>query len=261
MHVSFFSREGLSRLLILLGCLCIIVPISYEVLQYPWFTLNNAMANEIDPGEAALPDFEYINYHDLLEEFREGSLVNLRSRQTAILPGEYIDEEEDEEEDIDPYLAYLQYAHENFILLGGIKIPRLGISENLFEGTWGQLIVGVGHSPGTAMPGGEGNCVISGHRVPALYSGKQPFRYLDALQDGDIVSISFGEVVYEYEVYDRFIVEKYATWVLQPLRIESHVLTLVTCDPVVGPADRLHRLIVRARLIGAEPKNSEDGGL
>ena len=252
MAMSRKTRKLISGLCILVGALCIIVPLGYEAVNYPWMTLFNPNANEIVLADAQEPEVEYINYRDISEQFREGSRGDLSQYGPSILPGSP-EEETPPPEEVDPYTAYLEYANSTFILLGNLKIPRLNVSENLFEGTWGQLIVGVGHTPGTAMPGQPGNCVISGHRVHALYSGKQPFRYLDSLIPGDIITIDFDGALHTYEVYIQFIVEKTDLWVLYPLKEEPNALTLITCDPVIGGNDRPNRLIVRARLISSEP--------
>jgi len=259
------SLPKLANWLIAFGIICIAIPLGLEIYNYPWATINNAQANEIRLPNAPLPSFPYINYSDLQEALLTESRLTRTPSRAAILPGlagqtsavleeEEVEEETEEEEPwVDPYIAYLEYANANFILLGNVKIPRLALSENLFEGTDGQLIVGVGHVPGTAMPGEEGNCAISAHRVHALYSGKQPFRYLDSLQEDDLVQLVFQGYEYTYAVYTSMIVTKYDTWVLLPIKDESHILTLITCDPVIGSADRLNRLIVFARLVKIEP--------
>jgi sortase A len=131
-------------------------------------------------------------------------------------------------------------------LLGSIKIPRINISENLFMGTGGQMRHGAGHLAGTPMPGERGNVVIAAHRV--MSGGKQPFRHLDLLRNGDAVAVKFGDETFTYEVFDSFIVNERDLWVLYPLGGETHMLTLVTCDPVVSVGRRENRLIVRARL-------------
>jgi sortase A len=133
------------------------------------------------------------------------------------------------------------------VLLGSVKIPRINISENLFVGTDIQTQYGLGFLDGSALPGAEGNTVIAGHRTSS--TGKQPFRHLDKMQNGDVITVTVNDDVFTYEVYDMFIVSKEDIWVLQPLLTERYVLTLVTCDPVVSIGSRPDRLIVRARLV------------
>src|SRR5687767_12843112 len=58
------------------------------------------------------------------------------------------------------------YAYEPEIRLGTIEIPRLGLSDTLFQGvTLTSIDRGPSHWPGTALPGQLGNTVVAGHRV------------------------------------------------------------------------------------------------
>lgn len=127
--------------------------------------------------------------------------------------------------------------------LGVIKLPTIQISENVVEGIEDELLYAVGHAPGTALPGQEGNCFLAGHRN---YVYMRPFRYLDKIEVGDPVFVSDDAWVYEYEVYEIFEVTPEDVWVLSPVEGESHVLTLMTCTPVMNP---VYRLIARARLV------------
>jgi len=70
---------------------------------------------------------------------------------------------------------------------------------------------------------------------------------LDLLSAGDEVIVDLDGEIFTYIVYDNFIVDENDTWVLRPVEGESHILTLVTCDPVVSTRAK-NRLIVRARL-------------
>ena len=68
--------------------------------------------------------------------------------------------------------------------LGLIRIPRLGsnYSYAIVEGvSTDDLKKGPGHYPGTAMPGGGGNFVLSGHRTTYL----APFNGIGELSAGE----------------------------------------------------------------------------
>jgi sortase A len=123
-------------------------------------------------------------------------------------------------------------------LIGLIKIPRLGLSVIVIEGTSARTLRrAAGHIPGTALPGQPGNVAISGHRDTF-------FRPLEKIRPDDIITLTtlFGE--YRYRVVSTKVVNPYDVTVLKPGRKE--ILTLVTCFPFyfVGPAP--DRFIVRA---------------
>ena len=130
------------------------------------------------------------------------------------------------------------------VSLGEMEIPKIEISAPVVEGTESdQLALGIGHVTGSALPGQEGNCCVAGHR-----SGRaaKPFELLDELENGDLLRFIVGDSTYEYEVFDKFIVEPTDVWVLKQNRDES-ILTVITCE-YVSPGVK-KRLIVRARLI------------
>lgn len=140
----------------------------------------------------------------------------------------------------------------NMERLGYCKIPKLGVSENILVGSAGQLRYGVGYVTSTALPGQEGNCTLAGHRSNIRM---HPFRHLDKLEEGDQIIVKDEDNKYTYQVYERFIVEPTEVWVLDPVKGETAILTLLTCEPVVNPT---HRLIVRCRLVATEPLEKED---
>jgi sortase A len=123
-------------------------------------------------------------------------------------------------------------------LIGLIKVPRLGLSVIVVEGTSARILRrAAGHIPGTALPGQPGNVGISGHRDTF-------FQPLEKIRPDDIITLTtlFGE--YRYRVVSTKVVNPYDVTVLKSGRKE--ILTLVTCFPFyfVGPAP--DRFIVRA---------------
>ena len=132
--------------------------------------------------------------------------------------------------------------------LGVIKIPKIGISQNIVEGSEQELYYGVGHVRGTALPGQAGNCVLAGHRNAIVM---HPFRHLDKMAEGDLITLSDDEKVYTYEVFSVFEVTPEDVWVMGKNKDEENLLTLLTCTPVLRP---VNRLIVWGRLIETADK-------
>lgn len=126
-------------------------------------------------------------------------------------------------------------------LVGRIEIPSLGLSAVIREGSdTHTLLIAVGHVPGTALPGEDGNVVVSGHRDSF-------FRDLREIRVGDEVNIVTLQEVFQYRVDSTSVVEPGQTEVLGPT--EAPTLTLITCYPFdfIGPAPK--RFIVKARQV------------
>ena len=124
-------------------------------------------------------------------------------------------------------------------LIGRMEIPRLGLSVVVVEGVGRTTLRrGVGHIPGTALPGEDGNVGLSGHRDTF-------FRPLKDLRIKDEIQISTLKGDFMYEVESLRVVEPSDVRVLEPAR--ENVLTLVTCYPFfyIGAAPK--RFVVRAR--------------
>jgi sortase A len=126
-------------------------------------------------------------------------------------------------------------------LIGRLDIPRLDISVIVIEGVRAATLRrAVGHIPGTALPGQQGNVGISGHRDTF-------FRPLRNIRREDMVTLTTLAGEFRYRVVSTSIVRPDNIAVLNPT--ENQVLTLVTCYPFyfVGPAPT--RFIVRAERI------------
>jgi len=104
----------------------------------------------------------------------------------------------------------------------------------------GDLSLGPGHIPGTALPGRSGNIGIAGHRDSV-------FRPLRSIRKGQIITLTTPHGKDEYRVVCTSIVSPKDTSVLRPSTRDS--LTLVTCYPFdfIGPAPK--RFIVRAERV------------
>lgn len=102
-------------------------------------------------------------------------------------------------------------------------------------------VIGVGHYPGTAMPGQIGNFAIAAHRH--AYGGG--FEYLATLHVGDHVYIGTKDGWYQYTFRDIQYVQPTETAVLDPVPMEPGVaaterlITMTTCNPFFSTAERM----------------------
>ncbi len=129
-----------------------------------------------------------------------------------------------------------------------ISIPKLNISNAKVTVGGEDLSKSLVHYIPTSLPGEYGNVAIFGHSsLPQLYSKKDYktiFTYLPSLNKGDSIVVKMGEVSYEYEIYDMFVVKPEQVSVLEQ-KYDASYLTLVTCVP---PGTYWNRLIVKAKL-------------
>ncbi len=126
-------------------------------------------------------------------------------------------------------------------VIGRVYVPRLSMSAMVEEGTEdATLLRAVGHVPGTALPGSNGNVAIAGHRDSF-------FRGLKDLKRNDEIVFDTLNGSYRYIVDQLTVVNPDNTSVLEPTAEKT--LTIVTCFPFhyIGPAPR--RYIVRARQV------------
>jgi sortase A len=124
---------------------------------------------------------------------------------------------------------------------GRIKITSIGLSSMILEGVAPETLRrGVGHIPGTALPGEPGNIALAGHRDTF-------FRALRNIRKDDEITLETLDGSYRYRVdYTQVVAPEY----IEALNGSSDaILTLVTCYPFafVGPAPK--RYIVRAHRI------------
>ena len=126
-------------------------------------------------------------------------------------------------------------------LIGRVEIPRLLFSAVVTEGIdRTTLRRGIGHIPGTALPGQPGNVGIAGHRDTLFH----PLKDL-RIQDRIRFSTPHGD--FNYEVESLTIVDPDDVGILAAS--SENALVLVTCYPFsyIGPAPK--RWIVRARQV------------
>lgn len=125
-------------------------------------------------------------------------------------------------------------------LIGRIEVPRLNLSAVAREGVDVRTLrSSVGHVPGTALPGAEGNAAFAAHRDTF-------FRPLQGIRTGDDVVVTTPTGVHRYAVTGTRIVDPSEVSVLDP--IGGRQLTLVTCYPFDFAGNAPKRFIVQATL-------------
>jgi sortase A len=123
--------------------------------------------------------------------------------------------------------------------IGQLEIRRLGLAVIVVQGDSAKVLRrAVGHLPGTALPGEQGNVVLAGHRDTF-------FRPLRDVRGGDVITLKTRDGDYEYVVESTAVVPPSDVKVLRSTG--GRTLTLITCFPffVLGPAP--DRFVVRAR--------------
>lgn len=128
---------------------------------------------------------------------------------------------------------------------GLVEIPALHLRAPMTDGISKlELIQGVGHIPGSALPGGLGTMALAGHRDTF-------FRSLQRVSRGMEIRVSNGSETYAYQVDGMRIVKPEEVDVLDIGQEPS--LVLITCYPFhyIGAAPQ--RFIVHARLLSLTP--------
>ena len=130
-------------------------------------------------------------------------------------------------------------------VMGRLEIPAIALSAPILSNyETASLLKGIGHIPGTAMPGGLGTLGLAGHRDTY-------FRPLARIKPKMEIRVVDRDGVYHYAVDSTEIVKPEDVAVLN-IRSRPE-LTLITCYPFhyVGAAPL--RFIVHAHLLSAMP--------
>ncbi len=130
-----------------------------------------------------------------------------------------------------------------------ISLPKLNINKAHVVVGGEDLSKSLVHYLPKTMPGEYGNVAIFGHStLPQLYDEKDYktiFTYLPSLEKGDRIIIHMGDLEYEYEVSEMFVVNPDKVSVLDQ-NYDASYLTLVTCVP---PGTYWKRLVVKSKLV------------
>jgi sortase A len=135
-----------------------------------------------------------------------------------------------------------------------LRVRRLGIEVPVLEGTSDAILNrGVGHIPGTALPGQPGNLAITGHRDGFFRPLKDviPGDIIEVQLPGDTIVSSGSEAAQtgRYVVRSTKIVSPSDTSVLG--KTDGSTLTLITCYPFYFVGAAPQRYIVQASLLPA----------
>lgn len=132
------------------------------------------------------------------------------------------------------------YAPEPVVEIGSLEIPKIGLSTRLFHGvTMHNIDRGPSLWTGSAMPGQPGNAVVAGHRV----SHGRPFRRIDDLTRGDLVTFTVQGTRTTYRVTDTKVVGPQDTWIAD--QTPAATATLYACHP---PGSVAYRYVVNLEL-------------
>lgn len=223
------NRKRLSKILLITGAVLVVIGAGYEAINYPWQIVLSkfGMASQDSlPDPKPLEQAVWSSFPS--EELSQGDPLDVLPAQGNFLMA--------------------RPEVKDLTVIGYFKYPKLGVSENIVLGSGDELLYGVGHVDGTAGLGQEGNCVLAGHRN---YIIMHPFRHLDKAEVGDRVTVEDENAVYTYEIYEILTVEPDDVYVAQLQEGETHMLTLVTCTPVLNPT---HRLVAWCRLVETSTK-------
>ena len=144
-----------------------------------------------------------------------------------------------------------------------LRIPKFGedyqkiIAEGIGFGVLNDRKLGIGHYPGTGMPGELGNFALAGHRL----GNGGPLMHVDQLAPGDEIWVTSGQVTWGYQVTELQIVKPHQVEVLDAVPGKRQ-LTMTTCHPMYQWHERL---IVNAELAWIKegdritPANELDG--
>jgi len=129
-----------------------------------------------------------------------------------------------------------------------LSIPKLGVSDARVLVGGDDLLSGLVDYLPQNRPGEYGTKSIFGHSTllqnydPADYSSM--FSYVPTLENGDTIILSVGQTKYEYQVFDKYIVDPDEISVLNQ-QFDHSYLNLITCTP---PGTYFKRAVVRAKL-------------
>lgn len=130
-------------------------------------------------------------------------------------------------------------------IFGVMRIPRFG-SDFYFQLAGGVdpavtlNPIGIGHYPGTAMPGQAGNFAVAGHRG----SHGAPFQFLPSLRVNDAIVVETQEGWYTYRYRNMEYVRPDQVEVLLPVpqvldaTATDKIITMTTCSPRYGFSER-----------------------
>jgi sortase A len=143
----------------------------------------------------------------------------------------------------DPVVVTAPANAEKFAVM---YIPRFGAdySRSISEGVGNRDVLdkdGIGHYPGTQMPGEVGNFAVAAHRT----THGAPFKQVASLQVGDRIYVQTEAGFYTYVFRGLEYVRPTGVGVLDPVpqfpgaAPTDRVLTMTSCNPMFSAAERI----------------------
>jgi sortase A len=137
-------------------------------------------------------------------------------------------------------------APSNATKFGVIYIPRLGVTyaRPVSEGVGTTDVLdknGIGHYPGTQMPGQIGNFAVAAHRT----THGAPFHDIATLQVGDKIYVQTADGYYTYVFRGLEYVRPTGVGVLDPvpefkgISPTDRVMTMTSCNPMFSASERI----------------------
>lgn len=134
---------------------------------------------------------------------------------------------------------------ENAVRFANLIVPRFGAdySRPIAEGVGVKDVLnqGIGHYPGTQMPGAIGNVALAGHRT----GWGAPLGDIANLQVGDSIYLETEDGWYRYEFRSLEYVMPSGIGVLSPVpqsegaTAGDRILTVTSCNPKLTAAERI----------------------
>jgi sortase A len=117
---------------------------------------------------------------------------------------------------------------------GRLRIAHMGLDVVSVQGTsWaGDLSQGPGHYPQTPVPGLGSSVAIAGHRT----TFGAPFRHIDELERGDLITLQMPYATLRYRVQGHRIVASDDWSIIRPQGYERLVLS--ACHPLYSASQR-----------------------
>lgn len=143
----------------------------------------------------------------------------------------------------DPVVAIAPAAAVKFAVM---YVPRFGAdyARSISEGVVTTTVLdknGIGHYPGTQMPGEVGNFAIAAHRT----THGAPFKPLASLQVGDRIYVQTQDGYYTYDFRGLEYVRPTGVGVLDPvpqfagIAPTDRILTMTSCNPMFSAEERI----------------------
>jgi len=173
-----------------------------------------------------------------------GSQYFAMYREQKSLAAEWAQQESDRIRRASEHANQQERAHDGIIRL---QIPKIDLDAYVLDGSGHkQLKLGVGRITTSAIPGENGNAVVTAHRDTF-------FRHIVELKKGDEIIVRRNGERMVFQMTGNKIVKPSDVSVLKPT--EDPQLTLITCYPTyyIGPAPE--RLIVFSKLVSRGPDN------